>query len=192
MLALVAFAFVSSVTPGPNNVVLWASGVHFGFRATLPHVLGTALGIGLLAAGAAIGVVAVVTAIPGSELTLKVAGTAYLACLAYRVATSGGVERGQAARPLGLGQAVVFQFLNPKAWLFALAAVSTYRLGGVPVAVGSAIVVLAMMAVVVPTAAVWAAGGTTLRPLVADPRRHRILSVALAALLAATIALIWL
>jgi threonine/homoserine/homoserine lactone efflux protein len=86
---------------------------------------------------------------------------------------------------------VVFQFLNPKAYLFALAAVSTYRPGGLQVVVGSALVVVVIMLVVVPSATVWAAGGRLLAPLFASPARHRVLTAVLAALLAVTIALIW-
>lgn len=190
-LALVAFAFVSTVTPGPNNVVLWASGAQFGFRATVPHIAGTVLGIGSLAAGAALGVAALVTAVPGSSLALKLVGTAYLAWLVHKIATSGGVQDGAVARPMGVAQAAAFQYVNPKAWLFALAAISTYRLSGLPVAAGSAIVVALMMLVAVPSCVLWAAGGTALRPVMADPRRRRAISISLAVLLAATVALIW-
>lgn len=189
LLALLAFAFVSTVTPGPNNVLLWASGVQFGFRATLPHVFGTALGIGLLAAAAAAGIAALLAAVPGSELALKIAGSAYLAWLTWHVAAGGGVDEGRVAKPLGLVQAIGFQFLNPKAWLFALAAISAYRIGGLHVVAASAVAVVAMMIVVVPSAALWAAGGTALRPFVAGGRRT--IDVTLAVLLAASIALIW-
>jgi threonine/homoserine/homoserine lactone efflux protein len=189
--ALLLFAFVSTVTPGPNNVVLWASGMRFGVRATLPHVAGSALGVGALVALSAAGVAAVLSAIPGSDLVLRVVGTTYLVYLAYRVAGSGAPGEGQAPQPLTLGQAVVFQFLNPKAYLFALAAVSTYRPGGLQVVVGSALVVVVIMLVVLPSATLWAAGGRLLAPLFASPARHRALTVLLALLLAVTIALIW-
>jgi threonine/homoserine/homoserine lactone efflux protein len=190
-LALLVFAFVSTATPGPNNVVLWASGMRFGVRATIPHVLGSALGVGLLVAGAAVGVAAVVSAIPGCALALKLVGTAYLVYLAYRVARSHAPGRGQLDRPFDVRQATIFQFLNPKAWLFALAAVSTYRPGGLQVVVGSALVVAVIMVVILPSATLWAAGGRLLAPLFASPGRHRAFMLTLAALLAATIALIW-
>jgi threonine/homoserine/homoserine lactone efflux protein len=189
--ALLLFAFVSTVTPGPNNVILWASGMRFGVRATLPHVAGSAIGVGAMVALAAAGVAAVLSAIPGSDIELRVIGTAYLVYLAYRVAGSGPPGEGQAPQPLTVQQAVVFQFLNPKAYLFALAAVSTYRPGGVQVVIGSALVVVVIMLVVVPSATVWAAGGRLLAPLFASPARHRVLTAVLALLLAVTIALIW-
>jgi threonine/homoserine/homoserine lactone efflux protein len=189
--ALLLFAFVSTVTPGPNNVILWASGIRFGVRATLPHVAGSAIGVGAMVALAAAGVAAVLSAIPGSDVELRVIGTVYLVYLAYRVAGSGAPGEAQAPQPLTVQQAVVFQFLNPKAYLFALAAVSTYRPGGLQVVVGSALVVVVIMLIVVPSATVWAAGGRLLAPLFASPARHRVLTAVLAALLAVTIALIW-
>jgi threonine/homoserine/homoserine lactone efflux protein len=189
--ALVVFAFVSSVTPGPNNVLLWASGLRFGFRATVPQVVGTSIGIGALAAAVAAGIGLVVTAVPDVELAFKVAGSAYLLFLAFQVAGSEGLKRAQIARPLRLRQAVAFQFLNPKAWLFGLAAMSAFRPEQLPIALGSAIVVAVMMIVVLPTAAIWAAGGTALQRLTTNASAHRAVGIALALLLAATIAFIW-
>jgi threonine/homoserine/homoserine lactone efflux protein len=189
--ALVAFSFVSSVTPGPNNAVLWASGARFGFRPTLPHVIGTSLGIGAMAVGVAAGLGVVVTAVPAAALVLKVAGSLYLLYLAYQIAVSRAMERQQVARPLGLVQAMTFQCLNPKAWIFVLAAVSAFRPAGVPIAVGSALVVLTMMLVVLPSAAAWAAGGSVISRFITSDRAHRALSVGLAALLAGSVVHLW-
>jgi threonine/homoserine/homoserine lactone efflux protein len=189
--ALVGFAFVSSVTPGPNNTVLWASGAQFGFRPTLPHVLGTSLGIGAMAVAVAGGLGALVTAFPPAELLLKAAGSLYLLYLAYQIAVSEAIRRPEVARPLSLGQAMVFQCLNPKAWIFVLAAVSAFRPTDFPVAVGSALVITTMMLVVLPTAAAWAAGGTFISRLITSSRARRALSVALAVLLAASVADLW-
>jgi threonine/homoserine/homoserine lactone efflux protein len=189
--ALVAFSFVSSVTPGPNNIVLWASGARFGFAPTVPHVVGTSLGIGAMAVGVAAGVGALVTAVPAAGLGLRLAGSLYLVYLAYRIAISDAARQARVARPLRLGQAVVFQGLNPKAWIFVLAAVSAFRPADKPLVVGSALVVATMMLVVLPTAAAWAAGGTVISGLIASPRAHRALSVGLAALLAASVIYLW-
>jgi threonine/homoserine/homoserine lactone efflux protein len=189
--ALVVFALVSSGTPGPNNVLLWASGFQFGFRPTVPQILGTSIGIGSLAVAVAAGIGFLVTAVPEVELTLKLVGSAYLLFLAVQLAGGHAIRRAQIARPLRLHQAVTFQFLNPKAWLFALAAIGTFRPDGLPVAVGSALVVLVMMIVVLPTAALWAVGGTALHRVSTDDLVQRTLSVALAVLLALSIAFIW-
>lgn len=189
--ALILFAFVSSGTPGPNNALLWASGLQFGFRATVPQIVGTSVGIGILALAVAAGLGVVVTGIPEVEFALKLVGSLYLLFLAFRLAGGAAIQRAQIARPLQFHEAAAFQFLNPKAWLFALAAVSTFRPDDLPVAVGSALVILTMIVVVIPTAAIWAAGGTALHRLTASRRAHRILNGALALLLALSIAFIW-
>ena len=114
--ALVLFAFVSSGTPGPNNALLWTSGLQFGFRATVPQVLGTSAGIGVLALAVAAGLGVVVTGLPEVELALKLVGSAYLLFLAFQLAGGAAIQRTQMARPLRFHEAAAFQSLNPKAW----------------------------------------------------------------------------
>ena len=191
-LALVVFSFVSSVTPGPNNILLWASGAAFGIRRTLPHVAGTALGIGGMTLAVAAGSGALAAAIPGLATAMKVGGTAYLVYLAVQVARAGRVEPGAVARPLGLLGAAGFQVLNPKAWTFALGAVTTFRSPDLPAAIGSGVVAVTMMLVIVPTALAWAGAGGMLGRFVEGPRARRVVSGVLAAMLVATIVLVWL
>ena len=191
LMGLLAFAFVSSVTPGPNNVLLWASGAAFGFRRTVRHIVGTALGIGAMALAVAAGLGALVTAIPEIGFVMKVAGSAYLLYLAYQIGRSHGLERGNMARPLGLLPAATFQLINPKAWIFALGAITTFRPADLPIVLGSVLVALAMMVVIVLTAALWAAGGDVLGRLISGGRASRVVSLALAALLVATVAYVW-
>ena len=100
LLAIAAFALAGTVSPGPNNSVLWVSGMVFGFRRTLPHVVGTALGMGALLLGVAAGIGALLDAVPMAETALKVAGSVYLLYLAVLVARSGGVGRAVVPRPL--------------------------------------------------------------------------------------------
>ena len=126
LLGLAGFALVGSITPGPNNSLLLASGSRFGFRRTVRHVAGTAVGMGGLVFAVAAGVGVVVEAVPGLDLVLKVAGSAYLLYLAARIATSHGTGGTVLGRPLGVLAAVAFQFANPKGWLFALAAAGTF------------------------------------------------------------------
>jgi threonine/homoserine/homoserine lactone efflux protein len=191
LLGLAGFTFVASVTPGPNNTLLWASGIQFGFRRTARHVAGTAAGMGVLLLAMAGGVGALLTAVPGAALVLKLAGSAYLLVLAWRIARSQGADRPVVARPLGLLAGAAFQFVNPKAWLFALAAVGTFQPPGLaPVA--AALTVAALCAVVVlATAAVWAAGGAVLTRIADDRGSRRAVAVALALVLAASVAFIW-
>ncbi len=191
LLGLVGFAFVGSITPGPNNTLLWASGIRFGFRRTARHVVGTAVGMGALVLAMAGGIGVLFRAVPGADLALKVIGSAYLIYLAFRIARSHGSDRTVVSRPLGILNGAAFQFANPKAWLFALAAVGTFLPPGLaPVA--AALTVAATSAVIIlGTAAVWAAGGATLNRIVDDGRAQRAVSIALALVLAASVAFIW-
>jgi threonine/homoserine/homoserine lactone efflux protein len=191
LVALVGYTFVSSVTPGPNNILLWASGAEFGFRRTIPHVIGTALGLGSMAIAVAAGVGALVTTVPEIGLVMKVAGSAYLIYLAYQVAGAKALERGVVARPMGVVQAAAFQAINPKAWIFALGAVTTFRPADGPVLAGGALVAVTMMVVIIPSAALWAGAGGALSRYLAGERAGRVVSVILAVLLAATVVLVW-
>jgi threonine/homoserine/homoserine lactone efflux protein len=192
LVALVGFSFVSSVTPGPNNVLLWASGTAFGFQRTLPHVLGTAIGLGAMALAVAAGLGVLITSVPGIGFAMKLAGSAYLLYLAYQVAGARALERTDVARPLGVRQAAAFQAINPKAWIFALGAITTFRPAELTGIAGGVVVAITMMVVILPSAALWAWGGGLLSRLVAGHRAHRLVSLGLAALLAATIVTVWL
>lgn len=192
LLALAGFSFVSAATPGPNNVLLWASGATFGFRRTVPHVVGTALGIGVMALVVAAGLGALVTAVPGLAIAMKVGGSLYLLYLAVQIARAGSLQRAEVARPLSVLGAAAFQAINPKAWIFALGAMSTFRPTDLPVTTGSLLVALTMMAVIVPSAALWAGGGEALSRLIAGDRSRRAVSVVLGALVAATVVTVWL
>jgi threonine/homoserine/homoserine lactone efflux protein len=191
LVALVGFSFVSSVTPGPNNVLLWASGAQFGFRRTIRHVVGTALGLGAMALAVAAGLGALVTSVPEIAFAMKLGGSAYLLYLAWQIAGAHGLERADVARPLGILQAAALQAINPKAWIFALGAITTFRPGELPVVAGSIAVAVTMMVVIVPSAAVWAAGGGLLSRYLTGGRAYRFVSVAMAVLLALTVVYVW-
>ena len=191
LLALVAFSAVSSGTPGPNNLLLWASGAAFGFRRTIPHVLGTALGIGGMALGVAAGFGALVVAVPALAFVMKVAGSLYLLYLAWQVAGASALQRTTVARPMSLLQAAAFQVINPKAWIFALGAITTFRPTDWPALLGSIAVALTMMVVILPTAALWAGGGELIERAFAGPTARRVIGVVLAGLLVASVAFVW-
>ena len=123
LIALVAFAFVTSVTPGPNNLMLMASGANFGFRRTVPHMLGISLGHALMVFLVGLGIGGVFVAVPVLGVVLKVAAVGYMLWLAGRIARSAAPGEGAAAgRPFSFLQAAGFQWVNPKAWAMALTA----------------------------------------------------------------------
>jgi threonine/homoserine/homoserine lactone efflux protein len=191
LVALVGFAFVGSVSPGPNNTVLWASGMRFGFGRTVPHVLGTAVGIGALVLGVATGIGVLLETVPAAELTLKLVGSAYLLYVAYLVLGSGGVGGANVSHPLSLWQAVVFQCVNPKAWIFAIAATGTFLPADVARLTGVVLITGILMVVVVGSSSIWAAGGAALGRVVQSERARRAVNIGLAVLLVGSVALIW-
>jgi threonine/homoserine/homoserine lactone efflux protein len=191
LLGLAGFAHVGSITPGPNNTLLLASGIRFGFGRTIRHVAGTAMGMGALVFAVAGGIGAVLLAVPGADLAVKLIGSAYLLCLAFRIASSRGASRTVVSRPLGVLNAAAFQFANPKAWLFALAAAGAFLPPGLAPVAGGLAVAATCAVVILATAAVWAAGGAALSRLVDDAGARRAINLGLALLLAASVAFIW-
>jgi len=187
-IALLIYAFVSSVTPGPNNLMLLASGVNFGFRRTVPHMLGISAGFLTMLLVVGLGLGAVLDAVPGLHLALKILGGAYLLYLAWRIAMAGqpGKAGHSRARPMTFLEAAAFQFVNPKAWVLAVTAMALYTSPASHV--GSVMVIAASFtAVNLPSVSVWAGFGVALRGLLADPIRLRLFNIVMGLLLAATL-----
>jgi threonine/homoserine/homoserine lactone efflux protein len=122
---------------------------------------------------------------------MKVGGSAYLLYLAVQIARAGGLEAGTVARPLGLVEAAGFQAINPKAWIFAIGAITTFRPPSLSIVAGSLIVAVTMMAVIVPTAMLWAAAGGALSRLLTGARTRRVVSLVLAGVVVAMVAWVW-
>jgi threonine/homoserine/homoserine lactone efflux protein len=126
--ALMVFAFVSSITPGPNNLMLMNSGANFGFKQTIPHLLGVGIGFTVMIALVGLGVMQIFDAFPISYIILKVASIIYLIYLALKIALSNNTteQKNFKAKPFTFIQAALFQWVNPKAWTMALTAISIY------------------------------------------------------------------
>ncbi len=185
-LALLGFAFVTSVTPGPNNMMLLASGVNFGFRRTVPHMLGIGAGCALMVFLVGLGLAGIFRAWPPALTLLKVLSVAYMLWLAWKIAHAAAPGEGRArARPMTFVQAAAFQWVNPKAWAMALGAVAAYLPDPSPH--GAALVASAFALVNLPSVSVWAAAGQGLRRWLDDPRRLRAFNVTMALLLVASL-----
>ncbi len=132
ILAITSFAFVTSVTPGPNNIMLTASGANFGFVKTIPHILGIVVGVAVMNFSVGFGLGTIFEAIPVLQQILKVAGSGYLVWLALKLLSFNYVdtEQDQEGRPLTLFQALMFQFINPKAWVTVISANASLSLIG--------------------------------------------------------------
>lgn len=127
LFALSVFAFVSSITPGPNNLMLMASGANYGFRRTLPHMLGVGIGFVVMILIVGAGFVRVFDAYPITHTVLKTLSVAYLLWLAWRIATAAPSQAGPSrGTPMTFLQAAAFQWVNPKGWTMALTAITAY------------------------------------------------------------------
>jgi threonine/homoserine/homoserine lactone efflux protein len=186
--ALLVFASVASFTPGPNNTIAAVTGANHGLRAVVPHMLGVPFGFcSMLVAGSA-GIAAVVLTLPLLADALKWAGVAYLLWLALQLARSTGPgERvaGPFALPLSFRESALFQYLNPKAWTFALAATSAYVTGDRP-ALRATILIAICAVLAFVSIAFWGWLGASLRRWLEQGRRLRIFNVVMALGLAIT------
>ncbi|TRN55655.1 LysE family translocator [Pseudomonas syringae] len=188
LLAFTLFAFVTSITPGPNNMMLLASGVNFGFSRTLPHMLGISVGFFVLVLAVGFGLGSVFKAWPVLYTILRYVGAAYLLYLAWKIATSGPASDNvdSQGKPLSFMSAALFQWVNPKAWIMAIGAISTYTpMQGY---FYNVLVISAVFALInLPSMGVWAGFGSLLRNVLRDPLGLRIFNGVMAALLVASL-----
>lgn len=182
LLGFLLFAFASSITPGPNNLMLMASGVHHGFRATVPHLLGVGAGFVGLLLGVGLGLAELFTRWPWLDGLLRGAGGAYLLWLVWRIARAGSPQAGAVnAAPMGFWAAAAFQWLNPKAWMMAVAAYSTYLPAR---SLGAVLGVALLFALVnLPCLSTWTLLGSQLRGWMAVGRRQQVFNLTMGGLL---------
>jgi threonine/homoserine/homoserine lactone efflux protein len=184
--AAAMFGFVTSITPGPNNMMLLASGLNFGVRRTLPHIVGISIGYVVLMLAVGFGLGEALRSLPGAFPALKIAGGVYMLWLAWQIARSAPPHPeppGQAARrPMSLLQAAAFQWVNPKAWVIVVTAVATY-VSPDELASDLLIVTVVCGLINLPSLGVWAVFGASLRRFLSDPQWRRIFNVGMAALL---------
>ncbi|OWU85580.1 membrane protein [Oceanicola sp. 22II-s10i] len=187
LLALVAFAFVSSITPGPNNLMLMASGANFGFRRTIPHMLGIGIGFTLMTILVGAGLIQIFDVWPVSYTILKWGSVLYLLWLAWKIANAAPpADRPEdAGRPMTFLQAAAFQWVNPKAWTMALTAIAVYA----PDRSLTAILMVGLVFGIVnlPSVSTWTVLGQQLRRLLTNPARLRAFNWTMAILLVASL-----
>ncbi len=185
LLALAAFALVTSVTPGPNNIMLLTSGVNFGFRRTIPHAFGVTIGFTLMILIVGLGVGQILTADPRVFLALKVISILYMLWLAWKIAHSGPVDGSDGANsgvPMTFLQAAAFQWVNPKAWAIALVGTANYTIAG-NYMWSLVVICLAFLAINLPSISLWVGSGVAMRRLLQDPVKVRVFNWAMAAVL---------
>lgn len=194
LLALSVFAAVSSGTPGPNNLMILTSGVNFGMKRSIPHLMGITLGFCFMIFCVGMGLQTMFAVVPQLETILRYAGTAYLLWLAWKIANSGPVGEGKAAgaKPMGFWSAAAFQWVNPKAWFMAISAITTYASTAASAEVGSKLVQVLLVVLIfgiinLPLVACWGWFGSAMRRFLQDPKNLKMFNVTMAVLLVASL-----
>ena len=184
LVSLIGFAFATSATPGPNTLMLLTSGVNYGFRRTIPHMLGIGVGFVVLLLCVGFGLGEMLQRLPVLYLALKVAGGSYLIYLAWRIAMSRSISDSSkpGARPMNFLEAAIFQWVNPKAWAIAIVAMATYT-NAANATVSIILVALAFFLVNLPSASIWTMFGSMLREWLNHPARLKVFNISMAILL---------
>jgi threonine/homoserine/homoserine lactone efflux protein len=192
LLSAGGFALAMSVTPGPNNAMVTASGATFGYTRTLPHIIGISVGFPVMIVAVALGAGTALQAHPEIYRAMHWVGAAYLLYLAASIALArpapADAGEGPRGRPLTFLQAALFQWVNPKAWLIVLGALVTYAGDGARVVPAQvAALAILFLAVCVPSCSLWTAIGAGAARLLRTPRALRAFNLMMAALLVASL-----
>jgi threonine/homoserine/homoserine lactone efflux protein len=180
------YAFVMSITPGPNNVMLTAAGANFGLRRTLPHILGVSCGFGAQVAAVCGGLGVLFVRWPQLHMAFKWVGAAYLLYLGWQMLRARSGQSGSAGKPVTFAEAAAFQFLNPKAWVMSLTAATLFLPPELGQALGSGYVASIVTAVNLPCITAWAVFGSSLGLTLSRPTARRTFNWVMAVALAAT------
>ncbi len=184
LIALIGFAFASSITPGPNNLMLMASGANYGLRRTIPHMLGISIGHAFMVVMVGVVLLQVFETYPVLNIVLKVLSASYMLWLAWKIATALPPEAKEVTgKPFTFLQAAAFQWVNPKAWFMAITAISAYAPQSMGLFAGSLIVAIVFSATNLPSVTVWAWMGVQVRRWLGTARRLRTFNVSMAVLL---------
>jgi threonine/homoserine/homoserine lactone efflux protein len=191
-LPLFAFALAASITPGPNTLMLAASGANFDLRATIPHIFGIQFGFPVMLLAIGLGFGQVFQLYPNLHTALKWVGTAFILYFAWKIAMAGELSDGKrAGSPMTFFQAALFQWLNPKAWVMGLSALTTYTTVGGNMFLESGLIALVFAAFVLPVSAVWCLFGLAIGKLLTSPSRLRAFNFSMGLLLAASVGLLY-
>jgi threonine/homoserine/homoserine lactone efflux protein len=189
LLALATFCTVTLFTPGPNNLMLMASGLNYGFWRSLPHYWGVTLGFTFMVLLVGFGLGSVFSHVPALYTALKIIGAVYLLYLAWEIAHAGPIDEadsGDRGKPMTFLQAALFQWVNPKAWVMAVGAVSAYA--GVATFPWNVLIIAGLFALIgCVSSGTWVLFGARLRPILTVPRAVRIFNATMAALLVASL-----
>jgi threonine/homoserine/homoserine lactone efflux protein len=188
LFALITFSFASSITPGPNNLMLMASGANYGLRRTIPHMLGISLGHAFMVTMVGVILLQVFVTYPVLNTALKILSVVYMLWLAWKIANAVPPQaKAVTGTPFTFLQAAAFQWVNPKAWFMAITAITNYAPKENGVLIGALTVAAIFAATNLPSVSVWAWMGVQLRRFLDTPRRLRVFNITMATLLVASL-----
>ncbi|AWZ01773.1 cysteine/O-acetylserine efflux protein [Rhodobiaceae bacterium] len=192
LLPMFAFAIASTGTPGPNNIMVMASGANFGYWRTIPHMLGIALGFSGMVVALGLGFSQLFAVYPQVHEILKWLGTAYLLFLAWKIGTAAKPEDAQAkSAPLTFVQAALFQWVNPKAWMVGIAGLTAFTSDEGNYEFQTLIIAGVFLAVSFPLSSFWCSFGTVIGRFLTSPRSLRLFNGAMASLIVGSIVLLY-
>jgi threonine/homoserine/homoserine lactone efflux protein len=183
MLPLLLFAAAMTFTPGPNVVLVTASGANFGFRRTIPQMIGITLGFGLMVVAGGLGLSELFRAEPRIHAALKYAGAVYFLYLAWRIWRAGGGNAPGTTRPIGPIEAALFTWMNPKAWVSVIGALAAYTTVGGDVVSETFVIALILAGFCFLSCVAWAGFGGAIGGLIAKPAARKTFNAAMAGLL---------
>ena len=192
LLPMFAFAIASTGTPGPNNIMVMASGANFGYWRTVPHMLGIALGFSGVVVALGLGFSQLFAVYPQVHEILKWMGTAYLLFLAWKIGTAAKPEDAQAkSAPLTFVQAALFQWVNPKAWMVGIAGLTAFTSDEGNYELQTLIIAGVFLAVSFPLSSFWCSFGTVIGRSLTSSRSLRLFNGAMASLIVGSIVLLY-
>ncbi|MBN1649187.1 MAG: LysE family translocator [Spirochaetales bacterium] len=191
LLSVIIFAVTMCITPGPNNIMLTASGANFGFRRTIPHILGVEFGMLFLFALSALGLGVLFVRFPVIHTVIRIAGACYLLYLALRIIFARRKDsEAESTKPLNIFQAAAFQLLNPKAYVITISGVSAFTKPGEGYAASAFLLLFVFAVVCIPCISLWAGFGNFISRFLKNDRVFRVFNVLMGCLTAGSVVLI--
>lgn len=185
--SVIVFCLVTSITPGPNTVMLMTSGLNHGVKKSMPHYWGVNIGFALMVTAIGFGLGAIFTLYPMVHQLIKLVGIVYLLFLAWKIANAGHTSSGGSlSAPFTFVQAAAFQWVNPKAWVIAVGAIAAFTTGS-NINADILFIVLSYFVVGLVSMAVWLILGASLQSLLSSNKSLRCFNITMAVFLVLSI-----
>ncbi|MDG2090749.1 MAG: LysE family translocator [Gammaproteobacteria bacterium] len=188
LIPIFIFSASATITPGPNNIMLMTSGLNFGIYKSLPHYLGICLGFPVMVILIGLGFGFIFDRFPFMHTFIRIIGIGYLLFLSWKIANSApnALETNE-AKPFSFFQAVLFQWVNPKAWIMATSAIAAFTIGGTDIFLQVLMIALSFMIVAFPSTGIWLCFGVFLKKVLKNPFHQKIFNIVMAGLLVLSI-----